>query len=323
MKNFLTFVFLINKILEKRYNFIYKTTNLINGKYYIGVRSTNIINDGYIGCGIKSQAYVKASKKYGHKSAFHDAVLKYGYENFKREILFFTKTRSDAFELEELIVDHDFINNKETYNISIGGKGGRNVSTTPEFDKMIFEQFMSGKSKKELKDEFGVKYSLLWRIIRDRDRSNKNININHNIKLRKNIEKWVIQNGENYIKEFVKGNISKRNFDSKLPFDLGCFNLLENIERNKKYCCILENKKIYFDTEKEISEILNTKIFRAGYISVIENKSSHYKGYIFRRTTDEDFKDINYNNHIEIFLKKIWESLNDLKFNNNRGIIKK
>ena len=31
-------------------------------------------------------------------------------------------------------------------------------------------------------DEFGVKYSLLWRIIRDRDRSNRNININHNLK---------------------------------------------------------------------------------------------------------------------------------------------
>ena len=61
----------------------YITTNILNGHFYFGVHRTNInINDGYIGCGIYRQA--QAIENY----PFHNAVKKYGYNNFKRETLF-------------------------------------------------------------------------------------------------------------------------------------------------------------------------------------------------------------------------------------------
>ena len=88
--------------------FVYRTTNQINGKIYVGVHRTSNINDGYIGSGIRLQK----------------AIKKYGYENFTRDILCFTETYSEAFEIEELIVDHDFVKSPDTYNMKLGGHGG-------------------------------------------------------------------------------------------------------------------------------------------------------------------------------------------------------
>lgn len=59
---------------NKRYIFVYITTNLLNGKQYVGDHSSNNIeNDIYLGSG----------------SYFKNALNEYGRENFKREILEF------------------------------------------------------------------------------------------------------------------------------------------------------------------------------------------------------------------------------------------
>lgn len=102
---------------------VYKTTNIINGKIYIGVHKTANPNvfDGYIGNGVTSQKSATGNTK------FHNAVRKYGYENFKREIIeIFPGTNegcNDAYQLEAKLVNEDFIKRKDVYNMALGGYG--------------------------------------------------------------------------------------------------------------------------------------------------------------------------------------------------------
>ncbi len=124
--------------------FLYKTTNLINGKFYIGVHRTYDINDGYIGCGVRSQAYAVATNRFGIKSAFIRAVVKYGYENFKREILEFFDTVEEAYAREKEIVDLPFLQRKDTYNTALGGKGSIKPSNAEIHRDVIREEYQNG-----------------------------------------------------------------------------------------------------------------------------------------------------------------------------------
>ena len=91
------------KIDEKYY--IYKTTNLINGKYYVGFHKTNNPNDNYFGSG----------------KLLLEAIEKYGIQNFKKEILYEFDTREEAEAKEREIVNEEFVNNRNTYNVTLGG----------------------------------------------------------------------------------------------------------------------------------------------------------------------------------------------------------
>lgn len=92
---------------EKKYHFIYKTTNLLSGRYYIGMHSTDDLDDGYLGSGNRLRL----------------AIQKHGKENFKREILEFVKDRKTLAERESEVVNLDLIAKEECMNLVVGGGG--------------------------------------------------------------------------------------------------------------------------------------------------------------------------------------------------------
>jgi len=104
----------INK--NKKYHFIYKTTNLLNGKYYVGMHSTCNLKDGYLGSG----------KKLRH------SIRKYGKENFRLEILEFFDSRELLIEKETSLVNEDLLKDAMCMNLRVGGKGGLHVMTKEE-----------------------------------------------------------------------------------------------------------------------------------------------------------------------------------------------
>ena len=87
---------------------IYQITNLVNQKIYIGKHQTANINDGYFGSGV----------------ALQKALIKYGKENFIKEILFVFDTEIEMNNKEKELITEEFVNRKDTYNLGVGGEGG-------------------------------------------------------------------------------------------------------------------------------------------------------------------------------------------------------
>ena len=99
---------------------VYETTNLINNKIYIGVHHTTTPYefDSYLGCGVLSTQ--PCTYQYA-KTAFQFAVKKYGPKNFRRRTLAVFNTLEEAFELERLLVNEEFVAREDTYNMILGG----------------------------------------------------------------------------------------------------------------------------------------------------------------------------------------------------------
>jgi len=93
---------------EKRYHFLYKTTNLLNGKFYVGMHSTDDMDDGYLGSGLRLRR----------------SIRKYGATNFKREVLEFFESRKILIEREKNLVDENLLKDPFCLNIREGGEGG-------------------------------------------------------------------------------------------------------------------------------------------------------------------------------------------------------
>jgi hypothetical protein len=108
--------------MKKKHHILYETTNVINGKIYVGIHSTNNIDDGYIGCGVYSEKVAKKEAKRNSNIPFINAVNKYGYESFKRKVIADFENRHDLVNAEEFIVNEDFIDRCDTYNIALGGR---------------------------------------------------------------------------------------------------------------------------------------------------------------------------------------------------------
>lgn len=95
-----------NKILEDEdlenyVGFVYKITNKLNGKFYIGKKSSISTKTKIIKGKKKKTKSISAWKSYwGSSSYLKEDIEKLGKENFSREVLHLSKTKTDLSYLE-------------------------------------------------------------------------------------------------------------------------------------------------------------------------------------------------------------------------------
>ena len=124
------------------FGYVYLTTNIINGKQYIGRKTSRYFDKNYLGSG----------------THLHNAIKKYGKENFQVILLEEVDTYEDLVELERYFIalanaDQD----DHYYNISTGGfqegflPGDDNIAKKPENRKKNSEKHKGKKMSESFK----------------------------------------------------------------------------------------------------------------------------------------------------------------------------
>lgn len=164
--------------MNKKFNFIYITTNLINGKQYIGEHSTDDLE-------CNKTKYYRGSGKILLKK-----IEEYGSRNFKREILEFFPSKEDAHKAEKAYIEKFNTLVPNGYNISREGgyrtlaifedstrkklsdlhkgrkpwnkglkTGSRDIKTVEKIRKANLNKKRSEETRKNLSlSHFGIKY---------------------------------------------------------------------------------------------------------------------------------------------------------------------
>lgn len=137
---------------EKKFNYVYLTTNLIDNKKYIGDHSTNNIFDSYIGSG----KYLKS------------AIKKYGRRNFRRDILEKFPTKKEAFEAQQKYISEYNTLVPNGYNISPAGgfqnSNGWSLDSRKKISKAHTGKIISAEIRKKMSEsKIGIPHNgIIW-----------------------------------------------------------------------------------------------------------------------------------------------------------------
>ena len=112
----------------KKFHYLYKITHIKSKKIYIGIHSTDDLKDRYFANGVYESSDATDSDwvrlNHGdrpHESHIKHALLKYGRNAFKREIVGWFDTREDLITRESEIVTKEFIERDDNFNHRTGG----------------------------------------------------------------------------------------------------------------------------------------------------------------------------------------------------------
>jgi hypothetical protein len=98
----------------------------------------------------------------GSGKVLRDAKQKYGIQNFQKEIICFTNSRSGAKEVEELIVDESMVKRHDCYNVAKGGHGGDTMTGASE-EKIEEWKESLREGQKVRHEKMTPKEDALWR----------------------------------------------------------------------------------------------------------------------------------------------------------------
>jgi len=107
-------VLTIQKISNEKQNWcVYLHTNKINGKKYVGITGQN-----------PEDRWRRDGKGYRTQKYFWRAIQKYGWNNFKHEVVLYNETFKYACAVEKCLIKHYKSNDpRYGYNLTDGGEG--------------------------------------------------------------------------------------------------------------------------------------------------------------------------------------------------------
>ena len=125
---------------------VYQTVNKINNKIYIGVHGTETPDefDGYLGNGIN---IYRPATYLNPKTPFQYAVKKYGVKNFIRTTIQEFDDEKEAYKLEAILVNEDFLKREDVYNLALGGKLNYDNLHNPK--KKVYMYDLDGNFERE------------------------------------------------------------------------------------------------------------------------------------------------------------------------------
>lgn len=121
------------------YYYVYQITNTVNNKIYVGRRSSHV-------------EPLLDIKYFGSGYALDKAFKKYPIINFNKTILHTCDSYLESCALEASIVDFDFINRDDNYNLVLGGftSGGHSEKTKAKISKSHKGRKMSQETKDKI-----------------------------------------------------------------------------------------------------------------------------------------------------------------------------
>lgn len=121
------------------YYTVYCIANIINHRIYIGSHATNNLEDDYMGSG----KYIRR------------AILKYGVDSFEKTTIAIFDNPTDMLNLEKELVSPTFLSFFYTYNLEIGGRGGK--LWTQELKTKVSNSLKEGYNKGRKPWNYGSK----------------------------------------------------------------------------------------------------------------------------------------------------------------------
>ncbi|MGL5014046.1 MAG: GIY-YIG nuclease family protein [Bacteroidales bacterium] len=107
---------------------IYKITNIINGKIYVG-KTSKTLNERL------EKHFQSVCEKRNHAIPIREAILEFGKENFKIELIQEVGTKEDANKLECFFIENmKCCNPNIGYNVATGSDGGNTLSNHKNLD---------------------------------------------------------------------------------------------------------------------------------------------------------------------------------------------
>jgi hypothetical protein len=154
------------------FGIVYKVTNTINDKCYIGITTQDFKK-------YQRRHYLQSKRKSEKYKAFHEAIRKYGFNNFIWEILEECKTKNDLCNREIFYIKYfnSYIgfDNSNGYNMTLGGERySYNLKDHP-YENEIRNKLSNIRKGKTYEEIFGKDESIRLKQLRSIQMKNREV----------------------------------------------------------------------------------------------------------------------------------------------------